>query len=112
MQVQTLINNQAGPLPVSFSGAFLHNTPQLLVVTGSLWSGVANQLLQLVVFLDKNQIGISQLFANAADTHMVMPTLFIPLPVQTPVEHTLTIAKGGLNVTADGNDFFSAYLIS
>jgi hypothetical protein len=110
MQVQQLIN-QAGPLPLK--GGFIADTKDsaLLVVTGSLVSQTANVLLQMSVSLDGKQIGVAQLWSNGANTHRVLPTLFIGLPPLGPGQHTIMLNLLSPYSGADLNDYFSASLI-
>jgi hypothetical protein len=109
MQVLQIIN-QAGPLPIKAQFNAPLDGPALLVVTGSLWSGAPNLMLQLFVALDGTQIATGQIFSNGPSTHRVLPTLFIGLPL-TFGQHTLTLTLGGASVTSDFNDFFNASLI-
>ena len=113
MDVQQLINQQ-GPLPLK--GGFIADKADtaLLVVTGSLWSGTANVMLQMNVYLDGNPtpIAVLQMFSNGASTHRVLPTLLMGLPPLASGQHTLILAlPSGSPATSDLNDFFSASLI-
>jgi hypothetical protein len=109
MQVLQIID-QPGPLPIKAQFKAPLDGPALLVVTGSLWSGAANVLLQLYVTLDGTQIATGQLFSNGPSTHRALPTLFIDVPL-TYGQHTLTLTLGGANVTSDQNDFFNASIL-
>jgi hypothetical protein len=84
--------------------------PALLIVTSSLWTSVANTMMQLFVTLDGTQIASGQTWSNGASTHRVLPTLFIGFNL-TPGQHTLALTLGGSGVTSDLNDSFNASLM-
>jgi hypothetical protein len=109
MQVLQIIN-QVGPLPIKAQFNAPLEGPALLVVTSSLWSTVANVMLQLAVTLDGTQIATGQMFSNGASTHRVLPTLFIGFNL-TAGQHTLALTLAGNGVTSDLNDSFNASLI-
>jgi hypothetical protein len=103
------IINQSGPLPLKALFNAPLDGPATLVVSGSLWSTVANTLLQLKVALDGTQLATGQIFSNGPSTHRALPTLFIGFSL-TAGRHTLSLS-GGANVIADQNDFFNASLL-
>ena len=109
MQVLQVIN-QTGPLPLKTQFQAPLDGPALLVVTGTLWSTVANTLVQLTVALDGAPIATGQLWSNGASTHRALPTLFINL-ILTYGQHVLSLSQGGSGVTSDVNDFFNASIL-
>jgi hypothetical protein len=109
MQALQIIN-QSGPLPIKAQFNAPLEGPALLIVTSSLWTSVANTMMQLFVTLDGTQIASGQTWSNGASTHRVLPTLFIGFNL-TPGQHTLALTLGGSGVTSDLNDSFNASLI-
>jgi hypothetical protein len=109
MQVLQIIN-QPGPLPIKASFTAPLDGPAMLVVTSSLWSSIANTMLQMYVQLDGSPLATGQLFSNGASTHRALPTLFVGFNL-TYGQHTLTLTLSGSGVTSDFNDFFNASLI-
>lgn len=109
MQALQIIN-QPGPLPIKAVFTAPLDGPALLVVTSSLWSTVANTLLQLNVSLDGNQIATGQLWSNGPTTHRALPTLFINIQLPDG-QHALVLSLGGSGVTSDVNDFFNASIL-
>lgn len=108
MQALQVIN-LPGPLPLKAQFNAPLDGPALLVVTGSLWSTVANTMLQLSVALDGTVIAIGQLWSNGPNTHRVLPAIFINCNL-TDGQHTLTLS-GGQNVISDLNDTFTASIL-
>jgi hypothetical protein len=109
MQVLQIIN-QVGPLPLKGQFTAPLEGPALMVVTSSMWSTVANTLLQLSVTLDGTPIASGQLWSNGASTHRALPTLFISFNL-TAGQHVVALTLAGNGVTSDLNDFFNASLI-
>jgi hypothetical protein len=103
MQLFPVIS-QAGPLPIK-SASFKApvDGPVVFVVTGSAYSNTANVTISFSVLLDNNVIGTAQVFSNAAQTHRVLPPLFIPVDL-TYGNHTCVIMASP--TATDYNDHF------
>jgi hypothetical protein len=109
MQALQIIN-QKGPLPLKNQFQAPLDGPAVLIVTGTLWTTVANTLLQLNVALDGTPIATGQMWSNAASTHRAFPTLLININL-TYGQHVLELSLAGQGATSDFNDFFSASIL-
>jgi hypothetical protein len=109
MQLLPIIN-QVGPLPIKVQFKAPVDGPAVLVVSGTLWANTANTPIQMTVFLDGAQVGVSQLWSNQTGEHRTLPTSFLSLNL-TYGEHQLALFPGGTGVVSDLNDNYSAALI-
>lgn len=64
------IISQAGPLPVSGTFSVPTNDPISILVSGSVWTQKANQMIGFTIQLDGKPIGAAQIYAN--------PTAYAP----------------------------------
>jgi hypothetical protein len=102
---------QFGPLPIKVKFKSPVEGPAVLVATGTLAGTNANTLMEMMVYLDDNQIGATQLWTNQAQTHRTLPTLFLNVKLIYGEEHALSLVAVGNGVTADINDNFRAFLV-
>jgi hypothetical protein len=105
------IIQQSGPLPITVQFKAPLDGPALLVVTGSLWTTSANNMMQLNVIFDAQQVGTGQLFSNGNSTHRALPTVFANIKVSYGKVHTLELTGSGTSVVSDINDPFYAALL-
>jgi hypothetical protein len=110
MAVLSILNQKAGPLPITATFNSPTNAPATIYIAGSVWSPNANKMIGISVQLDGQAIGSSQIFSNGSATHRATVPSFIPVTL-TIGPHTLTLAKANGDTTSDVNDFFEAMLL-
>lgn len=104
-----IIIAQKGPLPIKVSFAAPSDGPAALMVAGSVWTQNVNTMIGIGVSLDGNPLGVVQIFANPASTHMnVVPGTF-PVTL-TQGTHSLLLAPATSTTVSDYNDFYSVVL--
>jgi hypothetical protein len=67
------------------------------MITGSVWTGTANQLIGIQVTLDGQPIGSAEIYSNLASTHRSVVPTYIPVK--------LTSAQGWSAGAEFGDDF-------
>lgn len=109
MPILPVIQHAKGPLPLKMQFNAPTDGASVLVVTGSVWSSQANQLIGAGVELDGTLIGEAVIFSNGASTHRALIPAYIPVQL-TFGAHTLTLAPLNSATTSDSNDFFNVVL--
>ncbi len=109
MGMLSILNQQKGPLPIQASFKAPSDGPVYLVLSGSVWSASANQMIGVQLELDGNVIGSASIYSNGASTHRaVVPTYVnVTLPFG---QHTITLVPLNSSTTSDANDFFDVIL--
>ncbi len=110
MAIQIILNQQKGPLPLTASFKSPTDGPSCLVVSGSVWSQTANQIIGIEVSLDGKPIGLAAIFSNATATHRAVVPTYIPLNLAFG-QHQLSLSAATPVTTSDFNDFFDAVLV-
>ena len=110
MPVMSIFNQTKGGLPVSKSFDAPMDGPACLMVSGSVWSGTANQMIGVTVELDGAPIGSASIFSNANATHRAMVPSFIPIDL-TFGTHKITLIPLNSVTTSDYNDLYDVVLI-
>src|SRR5262249_37688290 len=109
MALLVIANQQKGPLPLTLPFNSPTDGQASLMITGSVWTGTANQLIGIQVTLDGQPIGSAEIYSNLATTHRAV------VPTYIPVKLKIGAHKVGLQVlnsvtTSDFNDFFDVVL--
>jgi hypothetical protein len=107
--IQVIANQHKGPLPITVTFSPPTDGPCCLIVSGSVWTQTANQMIGIQVSLDNKVIGSASIFSNAASTHRALVPTYIPLKLDFGNHHvTLTANAGG--TVSDSNDLFDIVL--
>ena len=109
MGMLVIANQHAGPLPLKFSFAAPSDGPSTLIVTGSVWTSQASQLIGIEVLLDGTPVGTALVFSNLSGTHRAVVPTYIPMKL-TFGQHTVTLTTSNANTVSDLNDYYSVVL--
>lgn len=109
MGVEVILNQKQGPLPITVKFNAVSDGPTTLVVAGSVWSTVSDQMLGINVIVDAKHVGTSSIFSNAASTHRATVPTYIPITLGFG-SHTLELTAATPHTVSDINDFFSVVL--
>jgi hypothetical protein len=110
MAVLVILNEKKGPLPVTATFNSPSDAQTCLVVSGSVWTQTANQMIGIQVSLDGKPIGSASLFSNLQATHRAVVPTYIPVTLKFG-PHTLSLSAATGVTVSDINDFFSAVLL-
>ena len=110
MPVMSILNQAKGGLPVSASFDAPLDGPACLVLSGSVWSGTANQIIGVALELDGKPIGSASIFSNLNTTHRAVVPSYIPVNM-TFGTHKITLVPSTTATTSDYNDFYDVVLI-
>ncbi|HWT00855.1 MAG TPA: hypothetical protein VN256_11465 [Pyrinomonadaceae bacterium] len=108
MAVQIIVS-QAGSLPIKVSFSAVTDGPATLEVSGSIWSEYPNLMVGIGVFIDNEQLGAAQIFANTAAMHLAVVPAYFPVQL-TPGEHTVYLSRISGESMGDQNDFYNVVL--
>jgi len=106
----SILNQAKGGLPISASFDAPLDGPACLVLSGSVWSGTANQLIGVSLELDGKAVGAASIFSNLASTHRAVVPSYIPV-VLTFGTHKITLVASSATTTSDYNDFYDVVLV-
>jgi hypothetical protein len=109
MGMEVIFNQKQGPLPIKVAFNAVSDGPTTLVVSGSVWTQTANQMIGIEVILDGVKIGSSLIFSNLASTHRATVPTYIPLKLAFG-QHTLELTAAPTHTVSDYNDVFDAVL--
>ncbi len=109
MAIQIIANQQKGPLPLTLSFSSPTDGPSCLIVSGSVWTQTANQIIGIEVSLDGKPIGSASIFSNLASTHRAVVPTYIPLKL-TFGPHKVVLSAATSVTVSDFNDFFDVVL--
>jgi hypothetical protein len=109
MPILPIISLKAGPLPLSAQFSAPSDGPVTLIVSGSVWSTSANQLIGVTVQIDGKTLGSAMIFSNGAITHRAAVPFYIPVTLSFGT-HTITLVPLNSNTTSDLNDYFNVVL--
>lgn len=98
-----------GPLPVSATFNAPSDAPATLILSGSVWSPSANQLIGVELELDGTVIGKALIFSNTPTTHRTLIPIYVPATL-TFGQHKLSLVPLNSYTTTDQNDFFNVVL--
>ncbi|HEY6391658.1 MAG TPA: hypothetical protein VIX89_10295 [Bryobacteraceae bacterium] len=104
MALQIIANQRKGPLPITISFKAPSDGPCCLIVSGSVWSQVANQTIGIQVALDNAHVGTASLFSNATGTHRAVVPTYIPVKLKFGDHQVVLSALPG--TVSDINDYF------
>ncbi len=110
MATLSILNQAKGPLPINASFTAPSDGPACFALSGSVWSGSANQTIGVVLQLDGVTIGSASIFSNAASTHRAVVPSYIPVKL-TIGPHKLTLIGLNAATTSDLNDYFDVVLL-
>lgn len=110
MPAMSIMNQAKGGLPLTVEFKAPLDGPACLVLSGSVWSTSANQLIGVGLELDGTQIGSASIFSNASSTHRAVVPSYIPINL-TFGDHKLTLIPHTTATTSDFNDFYDVVLI-
>jgi hypothetical protein len=105
-----VIINQVGPLPITAPVSWPSDRAVLVSVSGSAFTQQANTTLAVKVSIHSTNIGTLRLSANAAGTHMVLPSCFYDVNGGFGETSIVLSAANGTTLT-DKNDLFTVALI-
>ena len=108
MAIQIIANQHKGPLPVTVSFTPPSDGPSCLIVSGSVWTQTANQMIGIQVSLDNKAIGSASIYSNAPTTHRALVPTYIPLKL-TFGDHQVTLSAISGTIS-DVNDLFDIVL--
>jgi hypothetical protein len=110
MPAISIMNQAKGPLPFSKKFSSPLDGPVCLVLSGSVWSQKADQLIGFTVELDGVPVGSAAIFSNLQSTHRAVVPSYIPITI-TFGDHILALLPTNAETTSDYNDFFDIALI-
>jgi hypothetical protein len=110
MATLSILNQAKGPLPISASFSAPSDGPACFVLSGSVWSGTANQTIGVILELDGKAIGSAMIFSNASSTHRAVVPSYIPVTL-TFGSHKLTLVALNSATVSDLNDPFDVVLL-
>jgi hypothetical protein len=84
--------------------------PLAIIVSGTAWSGNANNVMDIAVQLDGVTIGHLTGYTNELGSHKALPTRVINATAAAG-SHTLGLLNGNTTTTNDGNDYFSITVV-
>lgn len=99
---QTLIS-QAGPLPITVSFEPLSDASIVFILSGSVWTHNAGQLIGIELDIDGKKVGATQIFANAAATHMAVVSIAVSAQLDFGA-HKITLSPLNAATVSDFND--------
>ena len=109
MGMLSILNQAKGPLPIQTSFKAPSDGPTCLVLSGSVWSARANQMIGIQLQLDGKVIGSAEIFSNGASTHRAVVPSYMPVTLAFG-QHTLSLVALNSATTSDFNDFFNVTL--
>lgn len=109
MAIQVILNQKKGPLPLTASFNAPSDAPSCLIISGSVWTQTANQIIGISVSLDGQHIGSASIFSNAVATHRAVVPTYIPVKLKFG-PHQLVLSTTPGTTVSDINDFFSVAL--
>jgi hypothetical protein len=109
MAILSLLNQASGPLPLYAKFDAPSDAQSCVVLSGSVWSQTANQMIGIAVELDGVPIGSASIFSNASGTHRTVVTAHIPVKL-TFGAHAISILPTNTATTSDQNDVFNLVL--
>jgi hypothetical protein len=110
MPMLSILNQAKGGLPVSATFEAPLDGPACLVLSGSVWSQTANQMIGVGLELDGKLIGTASIFSNATTTHRAVVPSYIPINL-TFGSHKVTLVPTTGTTVSDFNDLFDVALI-
>lgn len=84
---------------------------QLLLVSGSGCSRVANSLITMNVVVNGTIVGTMNVWANPANQHMAYVSTAIPLTLVPNAQSTITLVAASSNTYLDYNDYYNVTII-
>jgi hypothetical protein len=117
MGYQSILNSATSPTGLPILATFSvpqGSAEQALLISGSAWSGQANQILQIEVLIGATLVTTIQFFSNGNNTHRAFAPVFLPLQLAPGTNYTLTLREPDAQstTTTDKNDWFSAMLLT
>ena len=110
MPMLSILNQAKGPLPIHTKFNAPSDGPTCLVLSGSVWSVKANELIGVQLELDGKVIGSAAIYSNQPSTHRAVVPAYIPVNLSFG-QHTLTLLPLNSSTTSDPNDFFNVILL-
>ena len=116
---QTLLLQEAGPLPKSVDFKAPGTGPGVVVISGSVWSPNTNKLIGIQVELDGTSVGTAEIYSNGGSTHRTVVTSYMQIELNKawpgappePPTYTLTLENLNADTTSDINDRFTVALL-
>jgi hypothetical protein len=109
MAFLSIMNQHVGPLPIATTFNAPSDGPACFVLSGSVWSGTANQTIGVTLEVDGVVIGSASIFSNAASTHRAVVPSYIPVTLKIG-PHKLAIVASNTVTASDLNDRFDVGL--
>jgi len=79
MPILSILNQAKGPLPIKVNFNAPSDAPSCLVLSGSVWSATAGQVIGVQLELDGKVIGSAAICSNGASTHRAVVPSYIPV---------------------------------
>ena len=108
--IMSILNQAKGGFPVSASFDAPLDGPACIVLSGSVWSGTANEMIGVSLELDGKVIGSASIFSNAASTHRAVVPSYIPVNM-TFGSHKIALVASTPATVSDFNDLYDVVLV-
>lgn len=110
MPVMSILNQAKGGFPISASFEAPTDGAACFVLSGSVWSSTADQMIGVTLELDGKVIGSASIFSNAVTTHRAVVPSYMPVNL-TFGSHKLTLVAENTHTISDYNDLYDVVLI-
>lgn len=110
MAIMSILNQAPGGLPISATFTAPADGPVFFVLSGSVWSATANQLIGVTLELDGKAIGSASIYSNGVSTHRAVVPSYIPVKLAYG-PHKITLIAENAATVSDLNDRFDLALM-
>ena len=109
--VQTIIDEQPGPLPIEVYAEVHSGAPAMVMISGSVFSSSPSSLVGIQLSIDGNMMKKARIFANESSTHLaVVPDQF-SYKFTGEGKHIFRLDPLTSETMADENDNFNVSLL-
>ena len=105
MAFMSILNQHVGPLPITTTFTAPSDGPACFVLSGSVWSQTANQMIGVTLEVDGAAVGAAAIFSNGVSTHRAVVPSYIPVTLKIGA-HKITLVASNTATISDGNDKF------
>jgi hypothetical protein len=105
MAFMSILNQHIGPLPIATSFTAPSDGPSCFVLSGSVWSSTANQLIGVTLTVDGVKVGSASIWSNGVSTHRAVVPSYIPVTLKIGPHKLELVAENGSTIS-DLNDRF------
>ena len=104
--VEVLLKNKTGPLPITVDWQETDNLPQVFYVGGSAYNASGPGLVGVQLLIDGNLIDTVQVWVNEKSSHRALVGKMIPVPALSLGNHKITL-QAAPGTSTDDNDLFA-----